>query len=316
MKKEDLLLVGVGRMGIEYARVFAAMNMPFTPVGRGEASAAVFRNTTGLTPHTGGLERYLSALRRPPEMAVAAVNVTELSRACVLLAEAGVRKILVEKPGMLTTAEAGAMLSAAAATGAEVYIAYNRRFMATVHEARRLLEAGGGVRSFHFEFTEWSDRVALFDADPAEKEHWLLANSSHVADLAFFLGGRPASLSAFHAGSLPWHHAAAAYSGAGISTGGAPFSYCANWDAPGRWSVELMTRDIRVILRPLEELSIQRRGSLTTEKVEVDDAYDRELKPGLRRMVEQFTGGGGGDLCTLTQQALMLPLYRQMANYS
>lgn len=42
-------------------------------------------------------------------------------------------------------------------------------------------------------------------------------------------------------GQLTWHKDGCIYTGAGIATSGALFSYQANWAAPGRWSVEIIT---------------------------------------------------------------------------
>ncbi|MDX9930781.1 MAG: Gfo/Idh/MocA family oxidoreductase [Bacteroidales bacterium] len=315
MKETGLLLAGAGRMGIEYARVLSAMNIPFITVGRGEASAALFREKTGMIALTGGIDRYLSSMNEPPSKAIVAVNVPDLCSTCISLMQHGVTTILLEKPGALSPAETENLLATARERGAMVYIAYNRRFLATVAEGRRLLAADGGVTSFHFEFTEWSDRVEPFDAHPLEKERWFLSNSSHVADLAFFIGGKPSSTAVFHYGSLGWHPSGSAFSGAGTTVEGIPFSYCANWDAPGRWGLELMSRNIRVILRPLEELQLQRRGSVAIEKVAVDDSRDREFKAGLYRMTEEFVTGTARDLCTLGEQAEMIGLYCRIANY-
>ena len=52
------------------------------------------------------------------------------------------------------------------------------------------------------------------------------------------------------------------FSGAGISISGALFSYQANWQSAGRWSVEILTKKNRLILCPLEELKVQKRGVL------------------------------------------------------
>ena len=197
-----------------------------------------------------------------------------------------------------------------------MYIAYNRRFHASVAEGRRLLEADGGVTSFRFEFTEWSDKIEPFEADPEEKQRWFLSNSSHVADLAFYLGGEPETVDCLTAGSLSWHDSSSLFSGAGRTPGGALFSYSANWDAPGRWGVEVMSRNLRIILQPLEQLYIQKRGSVAIEKVEIDDSADKNFKPGLLRMVESFLRGDTSSLCSISGQASIFPVYCRIAGYS
>lgn len=310
-----ILLLGTGRMALEYAKVLKALNQPFLAVGRGEESARQFTEATGIAVVTGGLASFISGGGSLPSSAIVAVNVTSLYDSCSQLLTGGVRRILLEKPGALTVNEITDLARMAVQKGASVYIAYNRRFHASVTEARKILEADGGVTSLRFEFTEWSDRIAPFEADREEKENWFLSNSSHVADLAFFLGGIPEAMECFTGGSLGWHPNSSSFCGAGRTSKDILFSYSANWDAPGRWGVEAMSRNFRIILQPLEQLLIQKRGSVAVEKVEIDDSADREFKPGLLRMVGDFTGGVEGTLCTLSEQAEVFRSYCRMAGY-
>jgi len=66
------------------------------------------------------------------------------------------------------------------------------------------------------------------------------------------------------------------------------FSYQANWFAPGRWGVEILTKDSRLIFRPLEKLQVQKNRSVAVDFVEIDDRLDRDFKPGLLRQTEFF----------------------------
>ncbi|MDR1045034.1 MAG: hypothetical protein LBP33_07955, partial [Candidatus Adiutrix sp.] len=121
------------------------------------------------------------------------------------------------------------------------------------------IKADGGVKSFNFEFTEWEHRVITANLPAKTLANWLLCNSSHVIDLAFHLGGRPETWQAFAARDCRWCPGYSNYVGAGISESGAGFSYQANWMAPGRWGVEWLTDHRRLILRPLEQLHIQKK---------------------------------------------------------
>ena len=311
----NILLVGVGRMGQEYARVLQDIKIPFVPVGRGMETSQTFKEKTGISPVTGGVEKYLDNNGKGLDTAIIAVNVPDLYYQCRNLLERGFKQILVEKPAALTIDEINALRDIALKEGAKVYVAYNRRFLSSVAEAVKILSDDGGVLSFHFEFTEWSDRVEVFDAEPAEKEKWFLSNSSHVADLAFFIGGKPVEMKSSTSGSLKWHRSASVFSGSGITDKGSLFSYSANWDAPGRWGIELMSRNFRTILRPLEQLYIQKRGTLTTERVSTDDTIDQKFKPGLYNMTDSFLSGKHSGLCTIDEQADIFRYYCQIANY-
>lgn len=299
----QVLLVGSGPMARAYAKVLEAEGRGFSVVGRGEAKAAEFHRETGVRPFVGGVEAWLKTRPELPSAAIAAVGVDVLARTTTALLKAGIKRILVEKPAGLTVQEIEKTAALARAKRAKVFTAYNRRFHASTAEARRMIAEDGGPLSVHFEFTEWADRIAKSVAPAPVKREWVLANSSHVIDLAFFLTGLPARLSAETAGarSLAWHPSGAIFAGSGLTRRRVPFSYHADWLSPGRWGVEVMTRNRRLILRPLEELWFQAHGELAPQKSPLDDADDRLFKPGLRRLVRAFLTDGK-DLPTASEQ--------------
>jgi predicted dehydrogenase len=303
-----VLLIGCGPMAVEYAKVLKALGIDAIVVGRGAASADKFTQATGLPVQVGGFERWLER-EKPPAHAIVATGERWLGAAALALIERGARRLLVEKPGGFDAPDIAAVASKAAGAHAEILVGYNRRFYASVEAARRAIAEDGGVTSFSFEFTEWSHVIGPIEKEPGVKEQWFLANSTHVIDLAFHLGGAPAQLTAFTRGGLAWHPAGSVFAGAGVSEGGALFAYQANWEAPGRWGVEVLTRKRRLILRPLERLQVQKLGSVAIEFVEIDDALDKAYKPGLYRQVQAFLGGDRGPLPTIEEQVAMLPWF-------
>jgi predicted dehydrogenase len=308
-------LVGSGQIAAEYAKVLQAQGIPFTVVGRGEASAKKFFETTGIRPVTGGLASYLERGDTDFRAAIVAVNIEELARCTELLLHAGIPGILVEKPGALAPGDLRTVSRLAKKQGAEVFIAYNRRFFASTLRAREYIREDGGITSFNFEFTEWTHEIESLPAPAAVKAKWLIANSTHVIDLAFFLGGTPKAIRCFTAGGLNWHSSASVFEGAGISGTGALFSYQANWDAPGRWGVEVQTRHYRLIFRPLEQLHLQRRESTVIERIAIDDSLDRSFKPGFYRQVSAFINHETTDLMPLAGQLQMLKIYHKIGGY-
>jgi predicted dehydrogenase len=220
--------------------------------------------------------------------------------------------VLVEKPGGFDAADIVATGKAAEARGAEVFVAYNRRFYASVAAAREIIAADGGVTSFTFEFTERSHVIAPLVKEAGVKEEWFLANSTHVIDLAFHLGGAPREWHALSTGGLPWHPFASVFSGAGRSASGALFAYYANWQAPGGWGLEICTPRRRLVFRPLETLQVQEVGG-PLAPVELQTDLDRRFKPGLYRQVEAFLSGASHQhLPTMADQLAMLPVYLRM----
>jgi predicted dehydrogenase len=302
MSDSPILLVGSGLMAEAYAKVLTAQGRAFAVVGRGAESAAKFQAATGVPVATGGLEAWLDQHGETPSAAIVAVNLPQLADVSARLLRAGTKQLLIEKPGALDRHGLDRIQRACHATRAETYIAYNRRFYASVLAAEQLAKDDGGLTSFQFEFTEWTHRIGVGTRPAAELGAWFFANSSHVVDLAFHLGGWPAQLQAWSQGRLDWHQSGAIFCGAGATDRGALFSYQANWQAPGRWSVELLTPRHRLHLKPLEALGIQELGSLEIKPFPLDERLDRDFKPGLYRQTEAFLNGNpDGRLPTLNE---------------
>jgi len=305
-------LVGAGPMAIEYITVLNALNVPYKVIGRGAASAEECRLKTGAKVLLGGLEKYISECEELPSAAIVSVGVEELSNVAITLIRQGIKRILVEKPGGLNEKEISSVFEKAEKQNAEVYIAYNRRFYSSTLKAQEIINADGGVTSFNFEFTEWSHQIVNIQKAPGIKENWLLANSSHVIDLAFFLGGKPKEISCYKAGGLDWHPSGSIFAGAGSAENGALFSYQANWEAPGRWGVEVLTKKHRLILRPLEKLYIQKIGSVTIEEILLEDDIDKKFKPGLYLQVQAFIEDRTSGMIDIRQQSVNLHHYRMI----
>ncbi|MCW5591325.1 MAG: Gfo/Idh/MocA family oxidoreductase [Burkholderiales bacterium] len=312
MNESEVLLVGAGPMAVAYAKVLQAHGKVPVAVGRGSASAAAFREATGLAASEVGIEAWIAGGHRVPERAIVAVGERWLGAVTRRLVEAGARSLLVEKPGGFDPDDIRAVAATASARGAEVSVGYNRRFYASVEAARRLIAEDGGVSSFNFEFTEWGHVIAPLEKEEGVKAQWFLANSTHVIDLAFHLGGAPAEIACFTAGGIDWHPSATVFAGAGSTAAGALFSYQANWQAPGRWGAEILTRKRRFIFRPLEKLQVQNLGSVAIEPVNIDDTLDQRYKPGLYRQVAAFLAGDGAILPGIAEQVAMLAWYEKI----
>ncbi len=296
-----LLLVGTGQMAGEYAKVLRALEIPTVAVGRCSERSARFAQATGLEVFSGGVETYLS-VHPPPSHAIVATGVEELSNVSQLCLKRGVTQLLVEKPGALNLSALEGTEELRKACSASVFIGYNRRFLSSTQRCRRELERDGGVTSFRFDFTELVHCLKDQSRSTNLLAHWFEANSTHVVDLAFFLGGEPSRLQALAQGDLSWHPRGARFVGHGLSRLGAPFSYHADWLAPGRWSVELRSHHRRFLLCPLEELRIQEHSSFT-EQVTAIDPIDLKFKAGLYLQVQAFISPDpSDDLMTLSQQ--------------
>jgi len=265
------------------------------------------RHRTGWEVTSGGHRSALNSFP-PPTEAIVAVGVEHLAECTHDLLGGGCRRILVEKPGALDLQGLDRLADAAEETGASVHVAYNRRFYAAADKASEIIREDGGATSFFFSFTEWAHRIAPLEKGPGVKESWLLANSSHVIDLAFHLAGSPVQLRSEVGAKLDWHPAGAIFTGSGRTASGALFSYHADWLAPGRWGLEICTSSRRLVLTPIETLHAIAHGSVEKVPVEIDDDLERKFKPGLHSQDRAWLDDDRSDprLCSLEHQRDMV----------
>ncbi|MES2590600.1 MAG: Gfo/Idh/MocA family oxidoreductase [Bacteroidota bacterium] len=309
---KKILLVGAGQMAVDYYKVLEALHCDVTTIGRSESSALIFQQKTGSKITTGGIEQFLQKNTIAFDAVIIAVGMEQLAPTAIQVIKSGARTILIEKPAGLNGNEITELALTANQYNATVLVAYNRRFYSSVLKAKEVIENDGGVTSFNFEFTEWAHTIEPLDKKPGIKENWLLANSTHVIDLAFYLGGKPSVINCFASGKLSWHNKAV-FAGAGITQDDVLFSYQANWAAPGRWGVEILTKNSRLILRPLEELQIQLKGSVAINKVDLENSIDLQYKPGLFLQTKQFLNGIFSEFKTIGEQVEMLVIYDKIA---
>lgn len=314
----EVVVAGAGPMAEEHVKALLAAAIPperVLVVGRGRVRAETLAARYGVTAAWGGAE----AIGQSPPVAIVAVAEDSLAPAAGALAARGATHILVEKPAALASAGLEPLREARAA----VFVAYNRRFYASVERARELIDADGGPIAVAFDFTE-VESLVLRDAGrrnlPAEVlARWGIANSLHVIDLAFHLGGEPSMLRAERSGSLDWHPAGAVFAGSGTTARGALFAYTAAWSGAGRWSVEVVTPARKLVLRPLETLQEQLRGSFALEPVHLPPEPEG-LKPGLRAQLAAFLAARDASpdprLCTLDQAAARLRQAEEILGYA
>ncbi|MEC9395212.1 MAG: Gfo/Idh/MocA family oxidoreductase [Actinomycetota bacterium] len=308
----SIWLVGCGPMARSYAQVLGDVGVDVRVVGRSEASAASFEAEVGVEVARGGLEAALTH-HPSPELAIVSVGIGELADATRRLVEAGCGRVLAEKPGGLDSVQVAEVAAAAAATGADVLVAYNRRYYGSVAAARNLIESDGGVASLRFEFGERLDSVLDGRFPASVLRRWFLANSTHPVDLAFHLAGRPTELEVECSGGLDWHPSGSTFRGRGRTSSGATFGYEADWRTSGSWVVEVATERRRLLFQPLETLRQVVDG--VEEEVEQVDDLDRRFKPGLHRQVTAFLDGDDSLACTIAEQVVNCHDYDRIAGY-
>ena len=309
-----LILVGAGPMAIEYAKVLKSQNQSFIAVGNTKKGAISFEKNINQTVILGGIDKWVN--NNPKEnfniyKIIVTVPENLLGLITRKLLNVGFKDILLEKPGGLNLEDIKSVSKLALEKKANIYIAYNRRFFASTLKVQELIKLDGGVTSFNFEFTEWGHIIQGLIKNEGVLEEWFIQNSSHVIDLAFYIGGMPEEMKSFITGGSTWHPNGTVFSGAGITANKALFSYNANWESAGRWWVEFLTKEHRFIMKPMEKLFVQKRGSIQVDKVKINDEFDQLFKPGLYKQVEAFIKFEDR-LMRIEEQTKMLPFYKEI----
>jgi hypothetical protein len=80
--------------------------------------------------------------------------------------------------------------------------------------------------------------------------------------------------------------------------------------------VELLTRQHRYLLRPLETLQTIPLGSVDPQPIALDNALDQQFKPGLYLQCEAFLDGHTQQLCSLAQHLKAFLIYTRIAGYT
>lgn len=297
---KKVFLIGTGQMAIDYFAVLKDQNLITTVIGRGEESAIKFESKTGVKPFVGGLQQYINNNGLPKNAYVIIATGTEALMSSLLLTlQAGAYKVLIEKPAAISIEELIENEEKLKPYSDKVFVAYNRRFFASVIEAQKMIADDGGLQTIHFEFTEWAHKIGPLTKSAGVKENWFFANSTHVVDLAFYLAGEPVDWKAFSkAGDLKWH-SKVNFTGAGITDKGVLFSYLSNWESAGRWALELLTEKRRIYLKPMESISVQEKGTVAVVEHKFDDSLDLQFKPGLMKQVEAYLDDNDNNLLNI-----------------
>jgi predicted dehydrogenase len=292
-----VLIAGGGVIGREYIRILSRIGTPFKVICQTEITARELRETYQCHVFSDGIERHLATTEFTYTHCIIALPINLLSESASWALLSGIKHVLVEKPLSLNKTQAETLSKLAKRKQAHLFIAYNRRFFSSVQHLKAMAVEDDGLTSCNFEFTEWIDKIQWQSKNQELIDNWLIANSSHVIDLAYFLIGEPTEMTSL---CLQSRHARGHfpgqlnYTGCGRSEKNILFSYQANWDAPGRWKIECCSENFRYILSPLEELKVIRRNSVKQEEVALDNRLDIEFKPGFFKQVESFLNNSNG----------------------
>lgn len=285
LPKGKVLIVGAGPMASEHVKSVKKLGREFVVVGRGERSAKLLEEDNHINVIKGGIEKYSNPEKLYFSEAIICTPIETIYESIVHASKLNIKRFLIEKPGAENLDNLRKIDDFATQNHLEIFVGYNRRFYASVQKAKEMIR-NNEILSMNFSFTEWMHIVKETKNSKLVKQYWGLANSSHVFDLAFYFGGYPEKLNPITKGGCSWHPAGTIFVGSGITDKGISFSYHSNWESAGRWELNLYTNDRRIIFSPLEELKIQKKGSLAIENIEISE--ESSIKPGILSQNKSF----------------------------
>ena len=88
-----------------------------------------------------------------------------------------------------------------------------------------------------------------------------------------------------------------------------------NWRVPGKWAIEIGTRNYKLGLCPIEELQVMKRGSFAWEKI-INYCNTQEIfRGGFYEQVEAFLTAVTANLCSIHEHIENFKFYKRIANH-
>ena len=286
-----ILLIGAGAIAAEYVKALRVLGIGHIGVlSRSQQSADMLVQAYGLkAAHSGG-EHAMPELLEQYDAFIVAAPIESLKTYAELFAQAGITRVLLEKPSFLYSSELADFLNRFSDWDAAV--ALNRLYYPSVEHLRNVIEKEG-ASSLAFSFTEWTHRIDPKHYAPVVTARWGLSNCIHVIATVFDLIGLPDVLQAqqYGQGRVEWHPSSSIFLGQGISKYQVPFSYQSDWNSAGRWLVTVNTLLGAYTLCPMESLSFTPKGSVQSHIVV--EPWNADIKCGFVPMLEAWLMGHG-----------------------
>ena len=307
-----ILLIGSGQMSLEYAKILNFLKINYLVYSRRKHPLKKFIINKNVSTFVGKLDDLLEQKKIFFSHVIIATSIDSLRNITIKILSKNIKNILIEKPGSLNLDELKEIKRKS--KNQKIFIGYNRRFLSSVIKLKTILNKKK-IESINFTFNEQSQVIKKLKHSQKIKDNWVLANSSHVIDLAFYLVGLPKNISTLTFGKVDWHKKSSKFYGNGLSIKSIPFSYASDWNSPGSWSIELMTSDKKFILSPLEKIHYMDWKSFNVKEFQINSKFDKLFKPGLFLQTQNFLNGNHSDLCTIDYQVNQAKIIYKIAGY-
>lgn len=284
-------VIGAGYMAEEHLKAFAGL--PGVVIAGIHSRTRTRAENLAATYKTVVCDS-ISELYQKTHADLVVVTVVELSMAEVAGAcFAFPWTVLLEKPAGYDLADATRIRDAAARAGRRVHVAFNRRAYSSTRQAVALLEQDASQR--FIKVIDQQDQQAAMEVNKQPEivaRNFMFANSIHVIDYFRVLGrGDIAGVEPI----VRWKPERPGLVLAKVNfTSGDVGLYEGIWNGPGPWIVTVNTAAQRLEMRPLEQVSVQLRGTRTVTPLEIDPD-DKTYKPGLRYQAAQAVAAALGE---------------------
>lgn len=310
MKKWKVAIVGAGYMAQEHAKALSSIDaVELVGVcGRTRRRAEALAAAHGVPAYQSVAKMFADT---KADAVVVAVNELSMPDVCAECFEFP-WVCLLEKPVGVDLATARRIRDQGRHADVRAFVALNRRSYSAARQALRELECDDSPRLISVLDQESQDAARAAGQPEEVVRNWMYANSIHLIDYFSFMA-RGDVVSIEH--GARWTPGAPRFVAAtiGFSSGDVGV-YQAVWNAPGPWSVTITNSNVRLEMRPVERLAIQRLGERRLTDIE-PEVIDTEYKPGLRYQAEQLIAileGRKTSLATLDDSMRSMELCAQI----
>ena len=176
--------------------------------------------------------------------------------------------ILMEKPAGISVAQGKEILEKAEGKNIPVMVGFNRRFMSTIMRAKKEIDE---LISINVEAPErWNQIKQKPKFNEEILKSWFYINGCHCLDLMKYFGGKIKTVNS-NSEYQKYYRANVEFEEGVIG------QYQSVYDNPGNWNITLITKNKKILLNPLEKITITTKDGTQVHEI---SELDTKFKPG------------------------------------